>query len=301
MIDKILLKKDCSDGTVVHFGRESIFYWIALDKYPGREIYGVPRINFIKSKELCYVSYHNFSEDEGHKRVDSTAKTIFCSINSFLVGQVSFPNLKADSFCVGGRYPSAFTRKANDSTRQVMLLGQYVLNIGKKFLTVGGKTKAAKSLGTFSNWLGETSLEEDKVLTKNKSKNCGRRLDINASKCAAASRNLHLVLSALPDVINFHHKGRNNTPSKSSTFVTVSFGDPLISFGEPFDLPKGLKYPDTIYISNFGVLLGPRGTTPFSFAFHKLKGTIIRGASNRTIYKKKEESVKKTLTMNLEG
>ena len=76
-------------------------------------------------------------------------------------------------------------------------------------MTVSDNTIKAEGLSSFFKNLGKLSAKAGKKLATNVLKNPGRALEIGANVAtAAASRNPKNVLSTLPEVINFYHKGR---------------------------------------------------------------------------------------------
>ena len=76
-------------------------------------------------------------------------------------------------------------------------------------MIVSDNTIQAEGLGDFFRILGKLSAKAGKKLATNVLKNPGRALEIGANVAtAAASRNPKNVLSTLPEVINFYHKGR---------------------------------------------------------------------------------------------
>ena len=74
-IDKIHLKSDCINGSVVNGVREPILYSFVLSSPPGYKRYEEPRIKLLK-KKLCSISYNIFFGDDDHKPVDFHAETI---------------------------------------------------------------------------------------------------------------------------------------------------------------------------------------------------------------------------------
>ena len=76
-------------------------------------------------------------------------------------------------------------------------------------MIVSDNTIQAEGLGDFFKNLGKFSAKAGKRLATNVLRNPGRALEIEASVAtAAASRNPKNVLSTLPELINFYHKGR---------------------------------------------------------------------------------------------
>ena len=76
-IDKIHLKCDCIQGSIVNGIRESIFYSFALSSPPGHKIYKEPRIKLFKKINKSVLSHITFYfEDDDHKAVDFNGETI---------------------------------------------------------------------------------------------------------------------------------------------------------------------------------------------------------------------------------
>ena len=70
-IDKIHLKCDCIQGSIVNGIREPILYSFALSSPPGRKIYKEPRIKLFKKVNKSVLSHITFYfEDDGYKSVD---------------------------------------------------------------------------------------------------------------------------------------------------------------------------------------------------------------------------------------
>ena len=58
-IDKVHLKCDCIDGSILNGTREPILYSFALDQPPNHKIYREPKVKlFKKNKKICSVSYN---------------------------------------------------------------------------------------------------------------------------------------------------------------------------------------------------------------------------------------------------
>ena len=90
-----------------------------------------------------------------------------------------------------------------------VLIGYCSISNRQKSMTVNDNTIRAEGLGSFFKNLGKISAEASKKLATNVLKNPGRALEIGANVAtAAASRNPKIILSTLPEVINFYHKGR---------------------------------------------------------------------------------------------
>ena len=76
-IDKIRLKCDCIQGSIVNGKREPILYSFALSSPPGHKIYNEPRIKLCKKINKSVLSHITFSfEDDDHKTVDFNGETI---------------------------------------------------------------------------------------------------------------------------------------------------------------------------------------------------------------------------------
>ena len=75
-IDKVHLKCNVVDGSIVNGVREPILYSFALDQPPGHKIYKEPRIRlFLKKKGvLSHITF--FLDDDDYKRVDFIGETI---------------------------------------------------------------------------------------------------------------------------------------------------------------------------------------------------------------------------------
>ena len=70
-IDKIHLKCDCIQGSIVNGIREPILYSFALSSPPGHKIYKEPRIKLFKKIKKSILSHITFYfEDDDHKPVD---------------------------------------------------------------------------------------------------------------------------------------------------------------------------------------------------------------------------------------
>ena len=76
-IDKIHLKCDCIQGSIVNGIREPILYSFALSSPPGHKIYKEPRIKLFKKINKSVLSHIIFYfEDDDHKPVDFHNETI---------------------------------------------------------------------------------------------------------------------------------------------------------------------------------------------------------------------------------
>ena len=76
-IDKIHLKCDCIQGSVVNGIREPILYSFGLSSPPGHEIYKDSRVKLFKKINKSALSHITFYfEDDDHKSVDLNGETI---------------------------------------------------------------------------------------------------------------------------------------------------------------------------------------------------------------------------------
>ena len=76
-IDKIHLKCDCIQGSIVNGKREPILYSFALSSPPGHRIYKEPRVKLFKKKNKSVLSHITFYfEDDDYKLVDFHNETI---------------------------------------------------------------------------------------------------------------------------------------------------------------------------------------------------------------------------------
>ena len=76
-IDKIHLKCDCIQGSIINGIREPILYSFALSSPPGHKMYKEPRIKLFKKINKSILSHITFYfEDNEHKPVDFSGETI---------------------------------------------------------------------------------------------------------------------------------------------------------------------------------------------------------------------------------
>ena len=76
-IDKIHLKCDCIQGSIVNGTREPILFSFVLSSPPGHKIYKKPRVKLFKKMNKSVLSHITFySEDDDHKTVDFNNETI---------------------------------------------------------------------------------------------------------------------------------------------------------------------------------------------------------------------------------
>ena len=76
-IDKIHLKCDCIQGSIVNGVREPILFSFALSSPPGHKIYKEPRVKLFKKINKSVLSHITFYfEDDDHKPVDFNNETI---------------------------------------------------------------------------------------------------------------------------------------------------------------------------------------------------------------------------------
>ena len=125
-------------------------------------------------------------------------------------------NFKTNSHCVGGKHRSGtknvtgeiiFNKKTVKEIK--LLVGKCVICDRKKSMIVTDNTIQAEGLGDFYKNLGKVSSKAVKKLARNALKNPSRFLEIGANVATSiASKNPKTALSALPEVINFYHKGK---------------------------------------------------------------------------------------------
>ena len=76
-IDKIHLKCDCIQGSIVNGIREPILYSFALSSPPGHRIFKEPRVKLFKKINKSVLSHITFYfEDDNHKAVDFNGETV---------------------------------------------------------------------------------------------------------------------------------------------------------------------------------------------------------------------------------
>ena len=76
-IDKIHLKCDCVQTSIVSGLRDSIWYSFVLSSPPGHKIYKEPRVKLFEKKNKSVLSHITlFFEDDDHKTVDFNNETI---------------------------------------------------------------------------------------------------------------------------------------------------------------------------------------------------------------------------------
>ena len=76
-IDKVHLKCDCIQGSIVNGVREPILYSFALSSPPGQKIHKEPRVKLFKKINKSVLSHIMFYlEDDDHKSADFHNETI---------------------------------------------------------------------------------------------------------------------------------------------------------------------------------------------------------------------------------
>ena len=76
-IDKVHLKCDCIQGSILNGVREPISHSFALSSPPGHKIYKEPRIKLFKKLNKSVLSHITFySEDDDHKPIDFHNETV---------------------------------------------------------------------------------------------------------------------------------------------------------------------------------------------------------------------------------
>ena len=76
-IDKIRLKADCIQGSIVNSVREPILHSFALDQPPGHKIYKEPKVKLFKKinrSDLSHITF--YLEDDDYNAVDFNVETI---------------------------------------------------------------------------------------------------------------------------------------------------------------------------------------------------------------------------------
>ena len=75
--DRVHLKCDCIQGSIVNGVREPILFSFALSSPPGQKIYKEPRVKLFKKVNKSVLSHITFYfEDDDHKPVDFQGDTI---------------------------------------------------------------------------------------------------------------------------------------------------------------------------------------------------------------------------------
>ena len=70
-IDKVHLKCDCIDGSIMNGTREPILYSFSLHQPPGHKIYKEPKVKLFKKMNKSILSHITFYfEDDDYKPVD---------------------------------------------------------------------------------------------------------------------------------------------------------------------------------------------------------------------------------------
>ena len=76
-IDKVHLKCDCIEGSIVNGVREPILHFLALSSHPGHKIYKEPRVKLFEKVNKSVLSHITFYfEDDDYKPVDFHGETI---------------------------------------------------------------------------------------------------------------------------------------------------------------------------------------------------------------------------------
>ena len=129
---------------------------------------------------------------------------------------MSFQKFKTNSYCLGQRHYSgtknitgeiAYIKKTGKEIK--CLVGKCVICDKRKSMIVSDNTIQAEGLGDFFKNLGRVSSKAAKKLATTALKNPSRFLEIGANVATAAvSKNPKKVLSTLPQVSNFYHKGQ---------------------------------------------------------------------------------------------
>ena len=83
-IDKVPLKCDCNNGSIVSGSRQPTLYSFALSSPPGHKLYKEPRVKHFKKINKSVISHITFFlEDDDYKPVDFDGETISftCQLN----------------------------------------------------------------------------------------------------------------------------------------------------------------------------------------------------------------------------
>ena len=81
-IDKVHLKCDCIDGSIMNGKREPILYPFALRQPPGHKIYKEPKVKLSKKINKRVLSHITlYLEDDDYKPVDFNNETIHFFVN----------------------------------------------------------------------------------------------------------------------------------------------------------------------------------------------------------------------------
>ena len=73
-IDKVHLKSDCIDGSIMNGTREPILYSFALDQPPGHKIYREPKVLYLYLLVLNTITF--CLEDDNNEEVDFNGETL---------------------------------------------------------------------------------------------------------------------------------------------------------------------------------------------------------------------------------
>ena len=75
-IDKVDLKADCIQESIVNGIREPILYSFALDQPPGHKIYKEPKVKLFKINKSVLSHITFYLEDDDYRAVDFNGETI---------------------------------------------------------------------------------------------------------------------------------------------------------------------------------------------------------------------------------
>ena len=85
-IDKVHLKCDCIDGSIMNGTREPILYSFALDQPPGQKIYKEPKVKLFKKINKSVLSHMTFYfEDDDYRPVDFNNEIVLCTCQLFKI------------------------------------------------------------------------------------------------------------------------------------------------------------------------------------------------------------------------
>ena len=76
-IDKVLLKTDCIQGSILNGVRQTFLYSVGLNQPPGHKIFKEPKLKLFKRVNKSVLSHITFYlEDDDHKAADFNGETI---------------------------------------------------------------------------------------------------------------------------------------------------------------------------------------------------------------------------------
>ena len=108
--NKIPLKWDVIDGSIIGGLKQSILFSFVLDKPSWYKVFCEPGTIHFKNKDSCFV-YHNnliYLEDNNHKENNFNGETLTFPLQMIKIYCIEWVLIKfeCDSYCVGGRHRS---------------------------------------------------------------------------------------------------------------------------------------------------------------------------------------------------